>query len=162
MGMTGKCLRCSGDEFADMSEDSELFATLRFNRRRQTIDIDKAWHGIHFLLTGSPDPGAYPLDFLLAGGADVGSRDDGFGPPRAFSPDEVKEIWNSLEPITEEVLREQFSAQALADNRIYPEGAWDTSSDSDFTDYLAPNFRELRSFLESARSENQAVIVYLT
>ena len=162
MGMTGKCLRCSADQFADMSDDSELFATLRFNQRDQTIDIDQAWHGIHFLLTGSPDAGAYPLDFLLAGGMEVGARDDGFGPSRAFSPDEVREIWSSIEPITAEFLQAQYTAQALVDNRIYPENAWDTSSDFDFADFIASNYRELRNFLESANAENQAVVVYLT
>src|SRR5690349_4907089 len=32
------------------------------------VDIDKSWHGIHFLLTGGPDEGNTPLDFLVAGG----------------------------------------------------------------------------------------------
>ena len=160
--MTGKCLRCSEAEYGEMSGDSEFFSAIRFSLRDQTIDLDQSWHGIHYLLTGSPDPGAYPLDFLLAGGLEVGEGNASFGAPRAFSPDEVQEIWRALEPITTDFLKAQFSAEALSENQVYPQNGWDTSSDSDFTDYLSPNFSELREFVETAAQARQAVVVYLT
>src|SRR5688500_6275073 len=37
-----------------------------------TTDLDKAWHGIHYLLTGTAWEGAEPLNFLVAGGRPVG------------------------------------------------------------------------------------------
>ena len=122
-----------------MSESSELFSVLRFSLRDQTIDLDQAWHGIHFTLTGSPDAGCYPLDFLVGGGIEVGTASGDFGPPRAFSPDEVREIWRSFQPMTREVFRDQFSAGALAENQIYPKNLWDPSSECDL-DYLLPYF----------------------
>lgn len=162
MGMTGKCLRCSATEFAEMNVDSELFGVLRFSRRSDSVDLDKAWHGIHYLLTGSSEPGSYPLDFLLEGGVDVGPSEQGFGAPRAFSPEEVKIIWDAMEPLTTEILKGQFSADVLIENRVYPETSWDTSSDADFTDYLEPNYTELRSHIMRAVAEREAIVVYLT
>ena len=53
------------------------------------FDIDKAWHGIHYLLTGTAWEGAAPLNFLVAGGRPVGDVDVGYGPARAFSGAEV-------------------------------------------------------------------------
>jgi hypothetical protein len=32
-----------------------------------SLDIDKAWHGLHFLLTGTAWEGTSPLDFIVAG-----------------------------------------------------------------------------------------------
>jgi hypothetical protein len=32
----------------------------------ELVDLDKAWHGIHYLLTESDDEGNAPLDFLIA------------------------------------------------------------------------------------------------
>ena len=48
-------------------------------------DLDKSWHGIHYLFTGKADESGTPLEFLVAGGASVGDEDVGYGPPRAPS-----------------------------------------------------------------------------
>src|SRR5687767_14577361 len=45
-------------------------------------DLDKAWHGIHYLLTGTAAEGGKPLDFLVSGGREVGNVDIGYGPAR--------------------------------------------------------------------------------
>jgi hypothetical protein len=49
---------------------------------RNEANLDKAWHGIHFLLTGTNWAGDPPLNFLVAGGAQVGDIDTGYGPAR--------------------------------------------------------------------------------
>jgi hypothetical protein len=41
------------------------------------LDVDKAWHGIHYLLTGTAWEGDPPLDFIVKGGSQVGDVDDG-------------------------------------------------------------------------------------
>ena len=38
------------------------------------IDVDKSWHGMHYLLTRSAEGGTPPLDFLLEGGDRWGRR----------------------------------------------------------------------------------------
>lgn len=39
----------------------------------QSVDIDKAWHALHFLFTGTAWEGEMPASFLLVGGAPVGA-----------------------------------------------------------------------------------------
>jgi hypothetical protein len=56
---------------------------------RTSTDLDKAWHGIHWLLTGTADSGSEPLCYLLAGGTQIGDIDVGYGPARSFSAEEV-------------------------------------------------------------------------
>src|SRR4051812_22134863 len=63
------------------------------------IDIEKSWHGIHYLLTGTRDEGDGPLNFILAGGQEVGDVDVGYGPARAFTSEQVRGIAGALEPI---------------------------------------------------------------
>jgi len=50
----------------------------------KSLDIDKAWHSIHFLLTGA----AWEADGLIFGGTEIGEDGDdwGYGPPRGFRP----------------------------------------------------------------------------
>jgi hypothetical protein len=37
-----------------------------------SVHLEKAWHGLHFLLTGSAGESGVPLGFLLEGGQEVG------------------------------------------------------------------------------------------
>src|SRR5687768_13192892 len=39
------------------------------------IDLDKAWHGLHFLFTGTAWEGAPPECFLVSGGTEIGQVD---------------------------------------------------------------------------------------
>src|SRR5215203_4027303 len=55
----------------------------------EEIDLDKSWHGIHYLLTKTAWAGEPPLSFLVLGGAEVGDIDVGYGTARAFRSDEV-------------------------------------------------------------------------
>lgn len=58
----------------------------------ELADLDKAWHGLHYLLTQSPDAGAPPLNFLIAGGTEIARQEVGYGPARVFRAAEVKPI----------------------------------------------------------------------
>jgi hypothetical protein len=55
----------------DADEDDERTA-------HAELDGDKAWHGIHFLLTGTAGEGTPPLDFIVRGGQEVGDIDVGY------------------------------------------------------------------------------------
>jgi Domain of unknown function (DUF1877) len=51
----------------------------------ERVVLNKAWHAIHFVLTGSRLGGSEPLNFLLAEATPVGDVDVGYGPARAFT-----------------------------------------------------------------------------
>src|SRR5882762_365214 len=74
------------------------------NSRRDRLPsahLEKAWHGLHYLLTGSAGEGGLPLGFLLEGGEEVG-EDLGYGSPRLFQPPEVRQIDAALAPISDD------------------------------------------------------------
>ena len=55
------------------------------------LDLDKAWHGLHFLFTGTAWEGTEPANFLLSGGIDLGD-DESWGPVRGLEPEVVRRI----------------------------------------------------------------------
>ena len=84
---------------------------------------DKAWHGIHFLLTGSEGPTAAPESKVILGGQPVGP-DQGYGAAQLLSPAEVREIAEFLEKYPPELLASRYNPTAMEAAKIYPAIIW--------------------------------------
>src|SRR6266567_6860392 len=54
---------------------------------RAVLSLDKAWHGVHYLLCGEVEPGAALLSQAVLGGVELGEGEgfSGYGPPRYFT-----------------------------------------------------------------------------
>jgi Domain of unknown function (DUF1877) len=121
-----------------------------------SVSLDKAWHGLHYLLCGAPDPAPGPLGQAVFGGSEIG-EDQGYGPARYFSPAQVAEIAGALQaPGLEGELRARFDGPAMTQLGIYP-GGWET----DDGDWLIEAFRTLRDFYAAARKAEQAVVTLI-
>src|SRR6266849_4634607 len=73
---------------------------------REKLVLKKAWHAIHFVLTGSRLGGDEPLNFLVAEGTPVGEVDVGYGPARVLTSAQVRAIAAALPPLApDEVAR---------------------------------------------------------
>src|SRR5579859_3147894 len=66
---------------------------------RERVVLDKAWHAIHFMLTGSRLGGEEPLNFLVSEGTPVGEVDVGFGPARVLTSQQVRQLAAALAPL---------------------------------------------------------------
>ncbi len=127
----------------------------------ENADLDKAWHGIHYLLTQTAWEGEAPLNFLLCGGATVGDIEVGYGPARAFSAAEVKAISGALRPIDVSFLRARFNPAEMMSLDIYPQ-IWDRDpADDDTFGYCAEYFDSLKSFVDKASERDLGLIIYL-
>jgi len=128
----------------------------------QNTDLDKAWHGIHYLLTGTAYQGEGPISYLLTGGEDVGDVDVGYGPARALSPAEVHEFQQALAPVTPEDLRARFNPAEMKTMNIYPD-IWDRDpAEDDSLGYCLDYFKVLRNFVDETAFRKQALLIYLT
>lgn len=124
-------------------------------------DIDKSWHGIHFLLTGKADDGNPPLDFLLAGGTEIGDEDVGYGPARAFTSTETKEISAALAALSDDELARRYAPDAMMKAEIYPE-IWDrTPPKDDPLGYLMEYVKVVREMLATVTARGHGLLVYL-
>jgi hypothetical protein len=125
----------------------------------QEFDVDKAWHGIHFLLTGSDWEGEGPLAFILHGGREI-NEDLGYGPPHGFTSAEVKEISKALDAVNVQDLCDKADLGQFKANEIYPE-IWDSEPREECLGYIGESLKELRQFVSQTASANKALIAYL-
>lgn len=125
----------------------------------EEFDADKAWHGIHFLLTGTAWKGEPPLHFMVRGGTEIGKIDIGYGPARGFTSKEVAAICDALEPITAETLKERCDRAAFHQHEIYP-NIWDEPDDECFG-YVLSYFGGLKAFVQRTRGAGKGFVVSL-
>lgn len=160
MSMIGCLRRVGEDELRAVLDDPESIFDL-LDSEEGEIDLDKAWHGIHFLLTGTGWEGEGPLAFLVKGGQEVGEEDVGYGPARAFFPDAVAAIAAAIAPLTNDELTARYDTKRMTSLEIYP-GIWDREDErASNLEYLLDYFDTLRDFVKAAAAEHQGLLVYI-
>lgn len=143
----------------DSSADDGL--ELRENEG-DSLHLDKSWHGIHYLLTGTAWEGEPPLHLLVAGGESIGDLDVGQGPARAFTAAQVAEASRALAALSDASIRSRFDPKAMLGAQIYPE-IWDRPPDEDDTlGYLMEFLGHLRRYLARQASAGMGVVISLS
>jgi hypothetical protein len=126
------------------------------------VDLDKAWHGIHFMLTGTSWEGEEPFCYLIRGGEEINDDEFGYGPARVLRPNQVATWWESLSAISVDELRNRYNPDAMMKANIYPV-IWDLASEEeDNFRYLLEHFEILRSFVRQTKQANKGAIILLT
>jgi Domain of unknown function (DUF1877) len=158
MGMIGNYLIVTQSDLDRLYQGSESVSDFLYQKHQDDIiDTDKAWHGIHFVLTGDAFGGEEPLANVVMGGVPIGEEDVGSGPARGLTVAEVSAVAAALQNIDETEFRKRIDLETLAVNDIYPQ-VW---TDEDDLEYLASHFSTLReTFLKAAR-EGKAMIVFI-
>jgi hypothetical protein len=128
----------------------------------RVLDLDKAWHGLHFLLTGTAWDGEEPGCFLLAGGQEIGD-DEADSRPRVLDANQVRRFSEFLSAISTQELQRRFDPARMNLLDISPEGIWagDLAPDMPAFKYLSESFDDLRTFVGGAAEQSDAVIVQL-
>ena len=127
----------------------------------KALDIDKAWHAIHFTLTGEMDEGDEDnvLVKLTFGGSPVNDEDIGYGPALEITTDEVKEINLIVKDISQEDFRSKFSVSEMLENDIYP--VIEDENEDEFFEYVWANFEALKNFLAKASKNDSCLLFYI-
>ncbi len=127
--------------------------------RRAVLSLDKAWHGVHYILCGQSEPGASLLSGPVLGGTILGDDDEGFsgyGPPRFFTAAQVAELAAALNrPEIESEAASRFDAERMSGLEIYP--GWRPSD----SEWLMDEFRRLRDFYADAAAKGNAIVTCL-
>ena len=161
MSMIGNFLQLSPDELAPLVADPSRTEALIYpddEEHENSIDVDKAWHGIHYLLTGDSWGGEPPLANAVLGGTEIGD-DFGYGPARYLTADEVHAVAVALKDITPDAFRVRYVPAELTKNEIYPE-IW-SDPDDDAVGYLTTWYETLRDYYIDAAARGHAMLKYL-
>lgn len=123
--------------------------------------IDKAWHAIHYTLTGEvwEIPEDNILGQLVLGGAPVNDEDMGYGPMRLLDKDIVSQIADALAEWDETAFREKFNLKEMVENEIYP--IMDNENEEQFFEYVWANMDALKEFIKDAAQNNQNILTFL-
>jgi hypothetical protein len=122
------------------------------------LDIDKAWHAIHYTLNGKPWEGEGPLSLVVMGGEEIGD-DVGYGPARYLTPQEVKDVAEALAAIDSAKFSERFNPALMDSEEIYPQ-VWERDGDEGL-EYVLDYYNDLSSFYETAAERGDAVLIFV-
>jgi hypothetical protein len=123
----------------------------------RSIDIEKAWHGLHFLLTGTADEGEEPACYLLRGGEDL----DDEGLIRALRPGQVRRFSQYLSTLGADELARRYDPERMTALEIYPDAIWrrKAAPDESPLEWLIAGFDEVRQFVDKAAAAGDCVII---
>ena len=131
------------------------------------FDVDKAWSGIMYLLTGSAFVCGYEEDEdddvsrLFFSGQLFDEQSDlyGFGPAHYITPAQVAALSKRLSAMSEADLRENYNPKEMAANEeLYPSLEW---NEDDFS-YLKYHFEKLQQFFTTAAQNGDAIVSFLS
>ncbi|MBK6441831.1 MAG: YfbM family protein [Actinomycetales bacterium] len=122
---------------------------------KRGVDLDTAWHGIHWLLTGTAYDTESHAGQAIFGGDAIGA-DLGHGPAHLIDPRTVKKISAALDALPASEVAARVDFDAMLDANIYP-GFWDEQDV--FHTWLRPRYKQLRKFYRRAARASSAVLV---
>ena len=165
MGMIMYLLRISKQELESYIDKPDLFLENRVDDA-YSMDIDKAWGGILYLLTGKAFASGSPEDevdslnriFFSAQFFDE-DMDVGYGPAHYLTPEQVAGINRKIASLTEADLKSHYDPEAMnKEKKLYPSLDWNEK----IFDYLYFHFQALQSFFATAASRGEAMITFLS
>lgn len=125
-----------------------------------SLDVDKAWHGIHYLLTGTAYGGDEPLSLAVIGGEEIGPE-VGYGSARFLTPSQVSRVASALAEVSTEDLKKRFNPQDMTAKEIYPDDIWVRDGDVAL-DYLLEWYEPLVAFYRQAAARRDGVLQWLS
>ena len=161
MSMIGNLIALRPETLKSLVDDPDAIEAFLYpddgdSEPENHLDLDKAWHAIHFTLNGKAWEGEGPLSHVILGGTEIG-EDIGYGPARYLTPDQVQAAASALSGVAPEVFGARFNHSALTAAEIYPE-IW---QDGDGLEYVLGYYSDLRAFYLAAAERGDSVLIYL-
>ena len=165
MGMIMYLLRISKQELESYIDKPDLFLENRVDDA-YSMDIDKAWGGILYLLTGKAfafgsledEVDSLNRIFFSAQFFDE-DMDVGYGPAHYLTPEQVMGIHRKIASLTEADLKARYDTEAMnEEEKLYPSLDWNEK----IFEYLYSHFQALQSFFATAASKGEAIVTYLS
>jgi len=164
MGMV-VCLRgASAEDLAVLRSDPDAADGYLFSQDAyeagDVIDFDKAWHALHFMLTGQVEETDHPLSFLLKDPERLGT-DNGYGGPWILSPERTAKFHAELEKLSDEQIIERYDPAAMVAADVY---LADTFADEgeEAIEYIMQGVPALRALLNRCANSGSCIIGIIT
>ena len=164
MGMVWLMRTASDDDVAMLRQDPTAVADFIDSEQGleggTTFDVEKQWHAIHFLLTGSADPTDSPLSLILGEFEEIGP-DHGYGPawfiPGAF----IQRFNEALSATNDAELAARYDTAAMLRDEVYIAGALDAEGEEGL-EFLMEDVARLRVFAAKAAGDGLSAFAFIT
>jgi hypothetical protein len=157
MGMIGVMVPVTPERLERLHADATSIDDFESGR---AVSLEKMWHGLHFLLTGSvADIESTPLARALLGGSPIG-EDRGYGPARFLTPDQVRAIADALAATSFDEAWKRFDPEQMTMEGVYP-GVWD-EEESDLRHELGTYYAEMASCYAAAAEAGDGMLLVIT
>ena len=161
-GVLGWLLRLTPITVEEVDPDAVPPEGAAAGPRRPHLDLDKAWHPLHYLLTGTAWEGAEPSCYLVRGGVEFADEDTGYSSVRGLDARELGAFHEFLSGLSHDTLRQRFDVGKMTALEIYSPRRGDSSRADGEIEHLLEAFDELRAFVAQAAADGDGTIVYLT
>lgn len=166
MSMIANLLRITDEELKMYLNDSSLLEkkldrVYEQEEDETLIDLDKAWEGILFLLTGQNLADVvesnHPLAKAIIGEDTIDEDQDlGYGPALYLTPEQVNDVNKQLSSVSNEEMAARYKPDVMTELGIYPE-IWDEEA----LEYLMEYIDVLRNTYAVASKNNEAIIAFI-
>ncbi len=167
MGMIQSYLRVDNDTLNAFIEDSRHLEDMIYSdditNIENFLDLDKAWEGVFFIITGQSLAEAVdkeaPLLGILMGPTEIDpDHDMGYGPATFTTAEQTRVIYNAIKDLTKEELSANYDPNRMEEEGVYPH-IW--QDDEDALEYLLDYFDDLKDFYKKAAENGEAVVTFL-
>ena len=165
MGMIATLLRVSDQQLEHYRADSRALEDRIYAEDAEpdpcTLNLDKTWDGIIYLLTGASAQHATGAlrQVLFSGQLVDATQDFGYGPAHFLRRPQVAYFHEQLSRISTEDLRRRFDPGEMTRAEVYPM-IWEEGTPA--LDYLLGAFVRLRDFYSLAAAHGQAVVSFVS
>ena len=118
------------------------------------LRLEKSWHSLHYLLTGSAERVDSALGKAILGGKEIGT-DLGYGPARYLEASEVREIAAALSRVSLRDLANRFNLEAMKAAKIY------ACRNDEELELAQHYFAQLKDYYADAAKRQNPMLLYL-
>ena len=160
MGMVVYLRRASADEVARLDQEPGSIDEVLFSEGSsdRLIDFDKAWHALHFMLTGESGVAAHPLNLLVASEEELRGADEmGFGGYWLAEPGDVHRFAASLSELSDEAIASKYDPAAMSTEHVYLSDVFEEEG-AEALPYILQGLPRLRALAAKASHNNDYII----
>lgn len=164
MGMVWVMARASDEEAAALRSDpasiDDFVNSIEAYDSGRAIDLDKQWHGVHFMLTGSAGATNSPLSLIIGGFEEVGP-DNGYGAAWFVPKASIAKFDRALAIVTDEQLAAQYDPAAMVDEQVYLADMFQEEG-AEALQFLLEDIARLRTFVAEAAASGDNAFALIT
>jgi hypothetical protein len=131
---------------------------------RPHCDLEGAWHGLHFLFTGTAWEGDEPACYLLRGGEAIGDAEEaGYTVLQALGPAKLQQFAAFLRGLSRDELERRYNPTRMMELQIDPQHWEHTLESVDRPlDHLLNSYDNLLAFATDTAEADAGAVVYVT